>query len=39
MALREMAQAWDALAEGRRQALFGPERGEQTQPQDRRHGD
>lgn len=39
MALREMAQAWDALAEGRRQALFGPERSEQTQPQDRRHGD
>ena len=39
MALREMAQAWEALAEGRRQALFGSERGEQAEPQQRRHGD
>jgi hypothetical protein len=33
MALREMAQAWEALAEGRRQALFGPERTDQTDKQ------
>jgi hypothetical protein len=39
MALREMAQAWEALAEGRRQALFGPERTEQTNMQHRRLGD
>jgi hypothetical protein len=39
MALREMAQAWEALAEGRRQALFGPERTGQTDTQHHRHGD
>jgi hypothetical protein len=33
MALREMALVWEALAEGRRQALFGPDRTEQMDKQ------
>jgi len=39
MALREMAQAWETLAEGRRQALFERERDERTDTQHRRSGD